>query len=225
MPASVAGTHASRVDHPGRFGLQNRRKAIFLGVGALALAATLLTSVSATRATAGVSGTSHDLSGKGWGSDQICIFCHTPHNAGTAAPLWNHTLTTATFTVYSSQTMNAAPGQPDGYSKLCLSCHDGTVAIDSYGTHAGSNNMTGGEALGTNLTNDHPISFTYDAALATADGGLVTPASTSQVVPGVPLFGGKMQCSSCHNAHDNTKGDFLRLSNSGSALCLKCHVK
>ncbi len=180
-------------------------------------------------AKAGISGTAHDLSGRGWGTTQICVFCHTPHNAVTPQliPLWNHASTTSTFTLYSSVsgTLNATLAQPAGVSKACLSCHDGTVAIDSYGSRTGSTNMSGSEKLGTDLSNDHPVSFTYDAALATADGGLVTPASALKVVDGIPLYTAKVECASCHNVHDNTNGNFLRNTNAGSALCLKCHTK
>ncbi len=86
----------------------------------------------------GIVGSAHDFNtgiGNGWyTSDQICIPCHVPHNADTsvaAAPLWNHEVTVATFTPFSSATMDAIVGQPDESSKLCLSCHDGTVGIDS----------------------------------------------------------------------------------------------
>jgi predicted CXXCH cytochrome family protein len=176
---------------------------------------------------ASIAGSDHDLSGRGWGSNQICVFCHTPHNAKTPqiAPLWNHNSTAATFTTYSSLTLNAVPGQPLGVSKACLSCHDGTIAIDTYGSRIGANMMTGSSLLGTDLSNDHPVSFLYNAALATADGGLVTPVSASAVVANVPLFGGQLECSSCHNVHDNSQGAFLRMSNAGSALCLSCHTK
>lgn len=187
--------------------------------------------------TSSIQGTKHDFSTKGWGSEQICIFCHTPHNAATNAfaPLWNHAMTTATYQLYSStvsSTFNATTSQPEGVSKLCLSCHDGTVAIDSFGTRTGTQLMTGSRNLSTDLRNDHPIGFTYDSALVTADGNgnlfgaqLVVPASASKVVDGVPLFNQKVECASCHNAHNNANGAFLRLSNAGSALCLKCHLK
>lgn len=184
-----------------------------------------------TKSWAAITGTDHDLKGSGWGSTQICIYCHTPHNAKTGAdnvaPLWNHGVTAATFTLYSSSTLNAVPGQPAGVSKACLSCHDGTVAIDTFGSQTGTHNMTGGANLGNNLSNDHPISFTYNAALATADGGLKTPADASWVDAAhtVPLFSSNMECASCHNVHDDTNGDFLRISNAASALCLKCHNK
>jgi predicted CXXCH cytochrome family protein len=174
-----------------------------------------------------IRGTDHDLSGRGWGSTELCIFCHTPHNARavTGAPLWNHATIAATFTLYSSASMNATTAQPGPTSKLCLSCHDGTVAIDSFGTRTGTNFMTGGALVGTDLGNDHPIGFAYNAALATADGGLVTPASASAVVPGVPLFASQMECATCHNVHSNANAGFLRKSNAASALCLTCHTK
>lgn len=180
------------------------------------------------RVEAGIAGTKHDLSGKNWGSNQLCIFCHTPHNASTAAqPLWNHAVTGSTFTLYASSTLTAVVGQPDGTSKLCLSCHDGTVANDSFGAQTGTHSITGAALVGKDLSNDHPISFTYDAALATADGGLVTPASASFVdaAKKLPLFSAKMQCATCHSVHDDTNGFFLRMSNAGSAMCLTCHNK
>ncbi len=180
---------------------------------------------------ASIVGTKHDLSAMTNTGGQVCIACHTPHNAQSAqlVPLWNHTATSTTFTLYSSVTSKANPGQPTGYSKACLSCHDGTVALDSFGgkTPAGAGMITGPSKMGSDLSDDHPFSFTYDAALATAAGGLVTPASTSYVdaAKTVPLFNGKLECSSCHDAHDNTYTNFLRKSNAGSALCLSCHNK
>jgi predicted CXXCH cytochrome family protein len=188
----------------------------------LAALTALLAVPAVTQGAGGITGTKHDLSAKGWGSDQICIFCHTPHNAGSSSsgPLWNHADTTATFTLYSNATLNATVAQPGAQSKACLSCHDGTIAIDSFGGATGTHNMTGDALVGTDLSNDHPISFTYDAALATADGGLKTPPIT-----GIPLFGGKMECATCHDVHDNANAPFLRASNAGSALCLKCHTK
>jgi predicted CXXCH cytochrome family protein len=81
--------------------------------------------------------------------------------------------------------------------------------------------------MGTSLINDHPVNFTYDAALATADGKLVTPDSSSYVDAAheIPLFGAKVQCATCHDPHDNTNEPFLTKTNSGSQLCLTCHQK
>jgi hypothetical protein len=81
-----------------------------LGRNTLAgLAVGLMALLAASTASAGtIVGSNHDLSGKGYGTTQICIFCHTPHNAlSTAgAPLWNHASSVATYTVYASPTMN-----------------------------------------------------------------------------------------------------------------------
>jgi predicted CXXCH cytochrome family protein len=179
-------------------------------------------------------GTKHDLSIRSWGagsgSNQICIFCHTPHNARTdlpEVPLWNHGTTTTNFNLYTSPTLDATVGQPNGASKACLSCHDGTVGLDVFGEKASSPHTIGAGRfnLGTDLSNDHPISFTYDAALAAKDKGLYAPVGADKVVEGIPLYYGKMECSSCHSVHDNTNQPFLRHTNVGSALCLKCHIK
>lgn len=207
-------------------------------LNALAAAAILLLSAApvAGQVTTSILGSPHDFSTRGWGSDQICIFCHTPHNAASnaTAPLWNHATTTQTFVLYSSavsSTSNATTTQPEGVSKLCLSCHDGTVAIDSFGGRTGTV-LIGATTrnLGIDLRNDHPISFVYDQALVAADAGsgpnqLVVPVSPQQVVAGVPLFQGKVECASCHNPHNNANRSFLRLSNAASALCLRCHIK
>ncbi len=181
-------------------------------------------------------GSAHDFSGQTWNtSGQICIVCHTPHNANTSvtnAPLWNHALTTATFTPYSSATLTATVGQPTGISKLCLSCHDGTVALDAYGGAAGTTFIPAGDAhnVGTNLSNDHPISFTYNTALATSDGGLRDPTTATGVGTGTiqntMLFANQLECASCHDAHNKAGiAPLLRKSNTGSGLCVTCHSK
>lgn len=180
-------------------------------------------------------GSAHDFSSKGWSGGKICAPCHTPHNADTSvanSPLWNHKVTAATFTVYVGQgTMDATIGQPDGISKLCLSCHDGTVALDSFGGSSGTSFISGGEKLGTDLTNDHPVSFTYDDALATSDGELATPSTAASGMGGSiaadMLFNNKLECASCHDVHNTVANGpkLLVKSNAGSALCLTCHTK
>jgi predicted CXXCH cytochrome family protein len=186
-------------------------------------------------ARAEITGSAHDFSGQGWSGGEICIVCHTPHNADTSvaeAPLWNHEVTTATFTVYTSPTLDATVGQPGGVSKLCLSCHDGTVAVDSYGGATGNEYISGDELLGTDLSNDHPISFTYDTALATADGELEDPATAPSGLGGTIdedlLFNGSMECGSCHDVHNTASAGnehLLLITNQGSAICLTCHAK
>ncbi len=92
---------------------------------ALLAAAAVLGMTFATSASAVITGSAHDFSAEGYGSTQICIFCHAPHNNAGGTPLWNHAPTAATFTLYSSSTLNSTQAQPAGVSKLCLSCHDG----------------------------------------------------------------------------------------------------
>jgi len=193
-----------------------------------------------------INGTAHDFTAQSWSGGQICVACHTPHGGNTTistAPLWNHTVTSATYTVYSgTTTLNATVGQPDGVSKLCLSCHDGTVALDSFGGATGGTLMTGSKAVGAvatgSLANDHPISFTFDDTLATADGALFPPSTTNVTIGATGrqktgtiantiLFAGKVQCATCHDVH-NTFTDsskLLRVSMNGSKLCLTCHNK
>lgn len=188
--------------------------------------------IATAPALAVITGSAHDFSSVGnaaWNPNgQICQPCHTPHNAGTLTnvPLWNHVSTTATYTMYTSPTLNASGfAAPAGVSKACLSCHDGTVALENFGgTTTGTHIISGGALLSTNLTNDHPVSFTYNTALATADGGLKDPASTPAV--SALLFTGQMECGSCHDVH-NTAGfpSLLVKSNAASALCLTCHNK
>jgi len=183
-----------------------------------------------------IAGTPHDLSTRGWGTTELCKFCHTPHLAQAAvqaAPLWNHRTTTVNYNMYNSATFKGAASQqqPGPASKLCLSCHDGTVAVDAFANggalQTGTHFMTSTNLVGTggSLANDHPIAFNYDAALATADPQLVVPADASYVDSAhtIPLFASKLECASCHATHDNTYTKFLRISNAGSALCLKCH--
>ena len=208
---------------------------------------------------AGIADTKHNLSNSGTGAikstdqTEICVFCHTPHDAikNNNIPLWNHTLSTvASYGVYQSPTMNATPTDVGtggdltkvAVSNLCLSCHDGTVAINSFNNPSNINPTTtmvgtsagklpvGNSNLGTDLTNDHPVNFTYDTALATADGTLKNPvdAAGSGLSNGVKLFNGKVQCASCHDPHssqDPSGKAFLRASMSGSTMCLSCHVK
>lgn len=192
----------------------------------------------ATSAFAAITGSAHDFQATGWAGGEICLPCHTPHNAkqgaDNLAPLWNHDVTASVFTVYTSPsgTLNAgALGQPAGVSKACLSCHDGTIGLDAYGTNVPVPTMiAAGYDLGTDLSNDHPISFTYNTALATADGELFDPAADPSGLGGTIqndlLFSDQMECASCHDVHNTAAVDpLLRMSNAASALCLTCHDK
>ncbi|PLX25252.1 MAG: cytochrome C [Ignavibacteria bacterium] len=201
----------------------------------------------------GLTNSHHDFSGAAWANNDMCSPCHTPHNANTTipdSPLWAHDLSSATYSTYSSLTLNASIGQLSGTSKLCLSCHDGTVALPAFigvtGNPSGSfiNNKM---EIGTNLQKHHPIGFTYNTSLAIADGELYDPALTSSGLGGTiaqdMLDNGKLGCVSCHDVHITrntsnscagchtvhapmrTKTLSLWKSNDGSELCLTCHNK
>lgn len=183
----------------------------------------------------GMSGTAHDFRGEPWyGGNEICQVCHAPHNNQnvTGDVLWNHDPTVGPWTAYSSGSLNATVGDPAFSSKLCLSCHDGTIALDSWGGNTGSIFITGAVNLTTDLSNDHPVSFTYDPALATADGGLFDPTVTlSGITPAGTidddmLIAGEMECASCHDMHNQLGvGGLLKKDNIASDLCLTCHDK
>jgi predicted CXXCH cytochrome family protein len=161
----------------------------------------------------------------------VCIFCHTPHRSKPSSPLWNRDNPGVIYTLYNSSTLHATPGQPDGSSILCLSCHDGTIALGNVSSRPAAISFTGGittmppgkKNLGTDLSDDHPVSFLYDAALALSDGQLKTPSSIT--VPVKLDHFGKMQCTSCHDPHLNLTNNFLVTTNQSSNICNSCHQR
>jgi predicted CXXCH cytochrome family protein len=242
---------------------------------------------------ADITGTNHNLSSTSTGTvkaqtfTQICFFCHVPHQmqetndpAVTTAPnaqypLWNHYLSSkSSYGVYSSPSFDAfgtdiadlggAVAGSATVSNLCLSCHDGTVGVNTLykGQRTGTaptlrdspamncngtltavnvpclmpaDAQIGSDTLG--LRDEHPLNFTYDAALAAKSVSLVVPVTNTTLggsrlgVPTssgkfLPLFASKMQCATCHDVHSNAAGrPFLRASTTGSEICLACHGK
>ena len=211
----------------------------------------LIAMVPALALAQGVADTKHNFSSATaspnayfWGTRQVCIFCHTPHNSSTSGPLWNHeTNLSQSYTMYTSDTMDmlqsAAPREP---SLLCLSCHDGAIAVNSlnnvpgpegagtYGSPGGagldgSGRLTTASAayVGTDLRNDHPVGLTYDS---TRDNAFHPRTGNDTLYPDRLLYLGLyVECTSCHNPHDNSNTNFLVESNAGSALCTRCHDK
>ena len=178
-----------------------------------------------------VAQTRHNLSVSGPGpihalnETRICVFCHTPHNATPQTPLWNRSVEGQTYQVYTSDTLKAGPlGQPTGATKLCLSCHDGTIAtgavvVPSTGiAMAGGGQLAAGSLanLGVDLSGHHPVSFHYGAAL---------PNDQLAAQPTDLTFGGvdELQCTTCHDPHKDTWGKFLVKDNRFSSLCTTCH--
>lgn len=180
-----------------------------------------------------------------YGTRRVCSFCHTTHNADATnpAPLWNHDNSSQTYDMYDSPSMNMSQTlQPNNGSLVCLSCHDGTIAINSLNNvpgpeGAGSYGTPGGSALdgagkltsasdsyvGTNLQDDHPVGIIYDH---TKDGDFYAKTGDPALYPDKLLSEGTyVECNSCHNPHDNTFGAFLVESNANSTLCGRCHNK
>lgn len=259
---------------------------------------------------AGMTGEGRNYVASGAGATEVCVFCHTPHNAAPAIPLWNKVYTPGVESSYrlytSSATLSSvakgAQITADSPSLLCLSCHDGKTAINvlhnsSYrdstsngnavididGTFSGSGPFSLGQQWmnplsvnapnlgairdssghiptlaastdGTNLTDDHPIGFSYTNARNSSPGKQGSLKATPDT--GIRLFGpgnDRIECSSCHNPHiyygsglsgstrinydtdlstplvvtatQKARTPFLNKSNSGSGLCLGCHIK
>lgn len=196
----------------------------------LALAAL---AVGAQAAEAGdISTTKHNMAVSGTGpirarsETRICVFCHTPHNASPLSPLWNRRIQPQVYTVYTSPTLRAGPlPQPSGPTKLCLTCHDGTIAVGAVVRPRGGIAMIGDGRLppgdlanfGLDLSGHHPVSFAYSSALPNTQ--LVASPPTDLVYGGVD----EVHCVTCHDPHDDQFGKFLAKDNRFSALCTSCH--
>jgi predicted CXXCH cytochrome family protein len=190
-------------------------------------------------ASADIVGTAHDFSGTSWAGGEICKPCHTPHSANEIGYLWAHTLSTQSYTLFDGST--SSPGgvdELDKYSRMCLSCHDGTVALNDF--HGGGGPplfIDEGAKMGTDLSNDHPIGITAEYPVAGSSQFHPATQSPSGIwgfggggFPQIPLFPFEgeqvVSCSTCHNPHGKTGIDhLLRKSNLGSDLCLTCHIK
>ena len=198
-------------------------------------------------------------------SDRHCNGCHVPHWAvpesasDYGVPLWSPTNTKDglkyTYTMYSSKGFEASgakatqSAQPDGPSKLCLGCHDGSYAYIATHMDPGHANYDPDykAAFGAeDLTRSHPISFVYDQALATNSGGRLHDPTTTNAGLGdtrsisAALLDSKekMQCTSCHDVHGdnhamlripwNATGldeDGNSVPKNDNVLCRTCHNK
>ena len=237
----------------------DRKTVLILAIAALALTA------ETAGAAFSLTGTKHDLSSLGTGSyraktaaegpggtTEVCIFCHTPHGGNTEAPLWNRAPSVGNYDRYSSDVLTAMgypaaedpkTGAPHAKTRICLSCHDGTIALGSVINMpnnmtntsiqmAGSNQkivQTAPGYIGLDLRDDHPVAIRHK--ISGGDPELVVPALSSSI----KLYdnsgaknnadGNYVECTSCHDPHDNQYGNFLVSTNQGSALCLQCHTK
>lgn len=182
---------------------------------------------------------SHNLSLSGTspvkGRLDPCLYCHVPHS-GVQNPngaLWTQTLSTQTYTTYSSTTLHNTAMQPTlgADSSLCLSCHDGTVAVGQT-QPTGGVPMTGSmypqDQFGTNLQGSHP--FSLKLPLVDAPDlvpSLVANGTTADPLQAVKLINGDVECTSCHTPHnqmlDMVSKNFLVRDSSSGQMCLACH--
>jgi len=174
-------------------------------------------------ASGGINGSAHDFAFVSRSDYPICAVCHVPYGGQTfvPSPLWNHEITTETFTPYDRSTMlEWKPGEIGAVSKLCLSCHDGVISIDAYGGRTGSEWLTG--YANVNLTNSHSTSFPWRRQAL--DGSCMNKCLEPSPPPTLPLFDYMIECPTCHDVHNaNNVSNLLRMSNADSALCQTCH--
>ncbi len=238
--------------------------------------------------------------------NEVCVYCHTPHGASTVvkAPLWNRTASSATYKTYDELNTSSLVGtvsNPGVNSVTCLSCHDGTLGVDSIINMPGSgkyskaqetsqsdsflnDNWTNTEgadarthmgiatgecmachdpnvggigsgatdfnafAIGTDLTNDHPVGITFPvqfqgktfntldfqepqiAAFDTDNNAILSKGDVRVYDTG---DGYEVECASCHDPHGIPSAgtgstffpSFLRTTNDESRVCLSCHIK
>lgn len=179
----------------------------------------------------------------GTGSDQICIFCHTPHNGSPAAgrPLWNHELTTTnltwspTTTVRNTTLPTDITGAALNGARACLSCHDGTVALGSVLNAGGSSasfTMTGAGQTANKLDTSNTAYFNPGAMGEHHPLGVTKPGSVAGFTDFKTVDAGSavnydqsgyVKCGSCHNPHITTYDPFLKIDNAASAICTTCH--
>lgn len=246
-------------------------------IGVLALMLVAGGTAEATRGPQGITKTIHNLSTSQvlaqWRSDeeQVCIFCHTPHGGSLDGPLWNRpSPDSVSYTHYNSASLSSylqtlgVNRAVEKESLLCLSCHDGSIGVNSLVNYSYGysdtempiiNGVPGertlvymfgpGPVLGTDLSDDHPVSFVYLSAAGSRVGTMYHSIGDAEISgarffpPNAADSQKRVECSSCHDPHvmyDSGYGGgnpqanedyrpFLITSNVGSGLCLACHVK
>ena len=211
---------------------------LMVGVMALLFADAAMAAIKLTKHNLGMTG---QYSFTSTNETEICVFCHTPHNAVLNVPLWNRSQQSGGYMLYTaSATLTSAAGNASitsaNISFLCLGCHDGTIGLGAGVANnrepnpiAGLSKLDGSAKLGTDLTNDHPVGFNYQSASG-EDNTINNTITNNKVAGELPLFrvsgvDNFLECASCHNVHNNTNIPFLRKTNDSSALCLTCHLK
>lgn len=219
--------------------------------------AVLIALVAAPAMAATIVGSKHDMINSGFatnagGATEVCVFCHTPHNAQPGiVPLWNNTIgAEVQISMYAGAPNRSGAGNTLNFptdqtkinatdARVCLACHDSAgvtlpMNAPNVGTLALAGTMGVDTILTTDMRNDHPIGMDIGSAPEVTDAGIKSIAAIKGSFGGVTPFYGStddsvniMWCSSCHDVHngDPNLKPFLRLDNTGSALCKACHKK
>ncbi|MBI3996242.1 MAG: cytochrome c3 family protein [Candidatus Omnitrophica bacterium] len=192
---------------------------------------------------------SHNMSSKAPGG-QVCIVCHAPHGVPKSPLLWNHVLSANNYSwsdwvkTTGDTTLPTNIQSWSGSTKMCLSCHDGTVALGALadGTVFDTRKMTGHNLITTpsgDLKGNHPVAIPYPynrvkntyngittGDLAMQSGWVATPTKVKIYIDAAGGANNRgIECASCHDPHGTANPNYLRDSTSGSALCLDCHTK
>lgn len=218
----------------------------------LAVALALAVFASPARGGPGeIARTRHNLSVSGPGpiravkETRICVFCHTPHSQRVEKALWNRGEAEGPFLHYTSPSMDAKEATAlrplTGSSKLCMACHDGTVALGAFGRRRSPEPMTGTESgripprsrsnLGHDLSGSHPVSLRVTPELVAennARDSLLAPVEAMRSDPDVHLdASGEIQCTTCHDPHDDSNfessGVHFYRKPRFSDVCTVCH--
>lgn len=168
----------------------------------------------------------HNFSHESWlPVYKICIVCHIPHKRTkktTKGLPWDLEVNSTRYTMYDAVWSSSLTGlrdpelissvtkqlgsPPDGISKLCLSCHNSVIAMEVFILH-------------------HFISREYDLTKTKLNDPNTTKMGLSGPISEVLEFG-KIQCSSCHDVHDEeTVPDTKLLRKAKNDLCFTCHDK
>ena len=188
----------------------------------------------------------HDFKSMQWSGTASCAPCHPSTNADQAlsTPKWI-TEPLSAFETYSDSPVDRDPGST---SKLCLSCHDGTMGGDSYTEYHEMYAIGDTVHSKLNMMSNHPVSVIYNYEVNTLSRRqLNDPNTTMSGLGGTIaqdlLINGKVECTSCHDIHvtrniatckgchtlgktsQNSASMTLWITNDYSALCKTCHNK
>lgn len=182
--------------------------------------------------------TLHNLSISGPGKiksnskEDICGFCHTPHSAEPKVPLWGHKISSSSYKLYFSKTLDSFLSQPSNQSKLCLSCHDGTIALWDKGNEKIKIDKTSKGFMGLDLSGSHPVSFSIDDSIIFLNNQKdlnLKPLLEIKKEFKDKSYGTEfeMECTTCHDPHKNiySEGEIpFGKKEKFNNLCLSCHI-